>query len=53
MRMRLTQPSFLLTGIGYFLCAELGSAIARFDSGVAFLWPAGAFLTALLAARAP
>ena len=51
--MRLTQPSVLLTGLGFFLCAELGSAIARFDSGVAFLWPAGAFLTALLAVLAP
>jgi diguanylate cyclase (GGDEF)-like protein/PAS domain S-box-containing protein len=46
-------PPYILTGLGYFLCAEIGNALARFDNGVAFLWPATALLTAILAVRRP
>ncbi len=51
MRRPLPFPGFLLTAIGYFVCVELGDALAHFDNGVAFLWPAGALLTAALSVR--
>lgn len=57
MQRRLPCPPYILTGLGYFLLAELGNALARvengLDHGVAFLWPASALLIAILAVRRP
>ena len=42
-----------LLGLGYLILAELALRFTRFDSGVAFIWPASALLAAWLADRHP
>lgn len=46
-------PGFLLLGLAYFLCAQLGTSFAQIDHGNSFLWPADALLTASLATISP